>query len=364
VATLEAYGVRYVFGLCGHTNLAMLGAIEQSSLTFIGVRHEQVASHAADGYFRATGQLAAVLTTIGPGLTNALTGIGDAALDGAGMIVIAGDVPSYLAGRGGFQELDLHGEAQQVEMVRPLVKRAWKVASREGLADITGRACQIALADQPGPVLLDVPMDFFSATFHDDIHVAAQRVPADRRTYAPAEQVARAAQMLVEAERPVIYAGGGAARSRARDQVLALAEHLGVPVVTTMAGQGVIPQDHPLCAGYTATVGTPLGHDLINSADVVLALGTRFGEMETSSYDPEVSFRVPPTRIVQVDVDASQIGRAYPVALGVVADAGAFLTQLLAEVHAAPRLGELRAVRGDPGRHPRLARRHRTGTAQ
>ncbi|MEV7232106.1 thiamine pyrophosphate-binding protein [Polymorphospora sp. NPDC051019] len=335
VATLEAYGVRYVFGMCGHTNLAMLGAIEQSSLTFIGVRHEQVAAHAADGYFRATGQLAAVLTTIGPGLTNALTGIGDAALDGAGMIVIAGDVPSYLAGRGGFQELDLHGEAQQVEMVRPLVKRAWKVASREGLADVTGRACQIALADQPGPVLLDVPMDLFSATFRDDIHVAAHRVPADRRTYAPDTQVARAAQMLVEAERPVIYAGGGAARSRARDSLLALAEHLGIPVVTTMAGQGVIPQDHPLCAGYTATVGTPLGHALVNSADVVLALGTRFGEMETSSYDPEVSFRVPPTQIVQVDVDASQIGRTYPVALGVVADVGAFVGQLLAEIRGA-----------------------------
>ncbi|QOC92288.1 thiamine pyrophosphate-binding protein [Micromonospora craniellae] len=335
VETLEAYGVRFVFGMCGHTNLAMLGAIEQSSLTFIGVRHEQVAAHAADGYFRATGELAAVLTTIGPGLTNALTGIGDAALDGAGMVVVAGDVPSYLAGRGGFQELDLHGEAQQVEMVRPLVKRAWKVASREGLADIAGRACQVALADQPGPVLLDVPMNFFSATFSDEIHVAAQRLPADRRRYAAEGQVSRVARMLIDAERPVVYAGGGAARSGARDSLVALAEHLGVPVVTTMSGQGAIPQDHRLCAGYTATVGTPLAHQLVNSADVVLALGTRFGEMETSSYDHDVSFRVPPTQVVQVDLDATQIGRAYPVAVGVVAEVGAFVEQLLGEVRAA-----------------------------
>ena len=334
VATLESFGIEVMFGLCGHTNLAMLEALEKSSITFVGVRHEQVASHAADGYFRACRRPAAVLTTIGPGLTNAITGIGDAALDGAAMVVVAGDVPSYYAGRDGFQELNLHGEAQQTDMLRPLVKRAWRVGHRDSLVDNVAQACKHAVAGRPGPVLLDVPLDLFSARRDDEIPDMARRQPAQPRFLAPSAQVQQAARLLLDAQRPLLYAGGGAVASGAQRAVTALAEYLGVPVVTTLSGQGVISQDHELSAGYTATVGTPVAHELLNGADLVFVLGSQLGEMETSSFNPEVSFRVPPTRLVQVDIDPTQVGKRYPVELGVVADVTAFVEQVLDEVSA------------------------------
>lgn len=329
VQTLESLGVEVIFGMCGHTNLAMLDAVEHSSIRFIGVRHEQVAAHAADGYFRALRKPAAVLTTIGPGLTNAITGLGDAALDGAGMIVIAGDVPTYFSARGGFQELNLHGEAQQVELIRPIVKRAWKAASRQSLGELTIQAFQQAVAPTPGPVLIDVPMDLFSARSTDPLPDVVHRGPTSHRVLADETQVARIAEALAEADRPVLYAGGGAAASSgAQAALVKVAEHLGVPVVTTMSGQGVMPKDHELYAGYTATVGTPVAHRLVNDADLVVALGTQLAEMETSSFAPDIAFRVPPTRLIQVDLDPTRIGRFYPVEVGVIADVATFLEQL------------------------------------
>ena len=353
VKTLEAFGIEVVFGMCGHTNLAMLAAIERSSIRFVGVRHEQVAAHAADGYYRASRRPAAVLTTIGPGLTNALTGIGDAALDGAAMVVIAGDVPTYFSGRNGFQELSLHGDSQQTDVVRPLVKRAWKVSSRRSMADVTMQACQHAVGARPGPVLIDVPMDLFSERHPELVPTFEGRLPVDPKFLAPQHVVVAAAEAIVGANNPVIYAGGGAAASNCQASLTRLAEYLGLPVVTSLSGQGTISQDHELNGGYTATVGSPVAHQLVNEADVILALGTQFGEMETSSFDPEISFRVPPTRIIQVDTDPTQIGRVYPVDIGVVADVDSFLAQLMQQIEQT----EVRRNWRDSPRHVELRSR-------
>ncbi len=332
VRALESFGIEVVFGLCGHTNLAMLDALEKSSIRFIGVRHEQVAAHAADGYFRACHTPAGVLTTIGPGLTNALTGVGDAALDSAAMVLIAGDVPSYLMGRDAFQELPLHGEAQQVDVGRPLVKRAWRVAHRDVLRHDVIRACGYAITGNPGPVLLDVPLDFFSARRTELVPTVDGRIFADQRTPAPQDRVAAAVELLSQSERPVIYTGGGSVLSEAQAEITELAEFLGAPVVSTLSGQGAIAQDHDLYAGYTATVGTPVAHELVNTADVVLVLGSQLGEMETSSFHPDISFRVPPAKLIQVDIDPMQIGKTYPVAIGVQADIRTAVDQLLGDL--------------------------------
>jgi acetolactate synthase-1/2/3 large subunit len=332
VAALESFGIEVVFGLCGHTNLAMLSALEKSSIRFIGVRHEQVAAHAADGYFRACHKPAGVLTTIGPGLTNALTGVGDAAMDSAAMVIIAGDVPSYLIGKDAFQELTLHGEAQQVDIARPLVKRAWRVAQRDVLAHDVIRACSFSVSGNPGPVLLDVPLDFFSEVRTEKPVSVVGRLLTQQRMPAPQEAITAAAELIGSSERLVIYTGGGAVLSEAQAQITELAEFLGAPVVSTLSGQGAISQDHELYAGYTATVGTPVAHELVNTADVVLVLGSQLGEMETSSYHPDISFRVPPTRLIQVDIRATEIGKNYPVAVGIQADIGTAIDQLLGEL--------------------------------
>ena len=162
VRYLEKRGIRHVFGLCGHTNIAVLSAMEHSAVEFINVRHEQVASHAADAYARMTGRASVVLTHLGPGLTNAATGVANAALDCVPMVVIAGDVPAHYYGKHPHQEVNLHADASQYEIYRPFVKRAWRVDRAELLPEILQKAFTIAESGQPGPVLVNVPMDVFS----------------------------------------------------------------------------------------------------------------------------------------------------------------------------------------------------------
>ena len=162
VQYLERRGVEYVFGLCGHTNIAVLAALDKSPIKFINVRHEQIASHAADGYARAKKQTAVVLTHLGPGLTNAATGVANAALDSIPMVVIAGDVPSHFYGKHPHQEINLHADASQYEIYRPFVKRAWRVDRPDLFPEIIEKAFSLAESGRPGPVLVSVPMDIFS----------------------------------------------------------------------------------------------------------------------------------------------------------------------------------------------------------
>src|ERR1700730_11839984 len=173
---LERLGVEVVFGLCGHTIIALLDALGKSrKIRFITTRHEQVAAHAADGYARATGKPGVLLTHLGPGLTNAATGVANAALDSIPMVVIAGDVPSHYYGRHPHQEVNLHQDADQCQIYRPFCKRVYRVDRVADLPRIMERAFHLAQAGRPGPVLVDVPMDIFSADLPVD---AFKQVPA------------------------------------------------------------------------------------------------------------------------------------------------------------------------------------------
>src|ERR1700733_9647744 len=211
---LELLGVEVVFGLCGHTVIAVLDALgKNKKVRFITTRHEQTAAHAADGYARGSGKPGVLLTHLGPGLTNAATGVANAALDSIPMVVIAGDVPSYYFGRHPHQEVNLHMDADQFEIYRPFCKRIYRVDRVEDLPRIMERAFHLAAAGRPGPVLVDVPMDIFSADLAVD---AFHQVPAPMsRPAIDATTVERIVDALASAERPVLYAGGGVVSARA-----------------------------------------------------------------------------------------------------------------------------------------------------
>src|SRR5438128_905998 len=182
---LERLGVEVIFGLCGHTNIAFLDALGKSRIRFVSTRHEQVAAHAADGYARAAGKPGVLLTHLGPGLTNATTGVANAALDSIPMVVIAGDVPSYYYGRHPHQEVNLHQDADQCQIYRPFCKRVYRVDRVADLPRTIERAFHLAQTGRPGPVLVDVPMDLFSANL--PVNAFSQRpAPIARPSIDPA----------------------------------------------------------------------------------------------------------------------------------------------------------------------------------
>jgi acetolactate synthase-1/2/3 large subunit len=348
VEYLEVLGVEVVFGLCGHTNIAMLDALGKSkSVRFISTRHEQTASHAADGYARASGKPGVVLSHLGPGLTNAATGVANAALDSIPMVVIAGDVPSYYYGRHPHQEMNLHKDADQCEVYRPFCKRVYRVDRVEDLPRIVERAFHLCQSGRPGPVLVDVPMDIFSA---DLLEGSFSKVPPKLSKQAiDPESVQFIVEALAKAERPVLYAGGGVISAKATAELIRLAEALELPVAHTLMGKGCLPEDHPLLMGQTGFWGIPVSNDMCRNADVILAVGTRLAEANSSSWNEEYTFKMPPTRLIHIDIDAAELGRNYPTELGVIADAKVALTALAEAAEAGTRVSR-------PGMRERIAR--------
>lgn len=321
VKYLENRGIKHIFGLCGHTNIAVLSALEKSSIRFVNVRHEQIAAHAADGYARITGKAAVVLSHLGPGMTNAATGVANAALDCIPMVVIAGDIPSHYYGKHPHQEVNLHADGAQWEIYRPFVKRAWRVERPELLPEIIEKAFQLAESGQPGPVLVDVPMDIFSKEVEVELFDRQLRnTKVLRRPSMLESDAVEIVNKLAAAEKPVIYAGGGVVLADAARELRELVDHLGLPVAHSLMGKGALPDDHPLTLGMTGFWGTKYTNDSCREADLILALGTRFKEADSSSWYPEYTFAIPETKLIQIDIEASEIGRNYPVEIGVVAD--------------------------------------------
>jgi acetolactate synthase I/II/III large subunit len=340
---LERLGVEVIFGLTGHTVIAMLDALGRSSIRYVSTRHEQVAAHAADGYARASGKPGVLLTHLGPGLTNAATGVANAALDSIPLVVIAGDVQSYFHGRHPHQEINLHQDADQFQIYRPFCKRVYRVDNAGDLPRVIERAFHLAQAGRPGPVLVDVPMDVFSASLPVD---AFSKMPAEIARPAIDEVTAeRIIEALAAAERPVLYAGGGVLSARAAAELMELAEALEVPVAHSLMGKGVAREDHPLLLGMTGFWGTPIANEKCRTADLILAIGTRLAEANSSSWDPRFTFAIPPTRLFHIDADVAEIGRNFPTELGVVADAKLALAALakIAQGTAHGSRGSLRA---------------------
>jgi acetolactate synthase-1/2/3 large subunit len=332
VEYLEKIGVDTIFGLCGHTIIAFLDALGRSTkIKYITTRHEQVAAHAADGYARVTGKPGVLMTHLGPGITNSVTGVANASLDSIPMVIIAGDVPSYFFGRHAHQEVIMHMDGDQYEVLRPFCKRIYRVDRVEDLPRTFERAFHLSMSGRPGPVLVDVPMDHFSSHLYVDAFAKTPPVVA-KPTLDPAvaQQIVEA---LAQAERPVLYAGGGVTHILAKGApalLAKLAETLKVPVAHTLMGKGCLPDNHPWLAGQTGFWGVPIANELCRNADLIVAIGTRLAEASSSSWDPRFTFKMPPTKLMHIDIDPAEIGRNYQTELGAVADSKLALQQLVA----------------------------------
>ncbi len=330
---LERREVKHVFGLCGHTNISVLAALAESPIDFITVRHEQIASHAADAYARVQGRASVVLSHLSPGLTNCATGVANAALDCIPMVVIAGDIPTHYYGKHPHQEVNLHADAAQWEIYRPFVKRAWRVDRADLMAEILEKAFHLAESGQPGPVLVNVPMDVFSEVISSDsFDRVAQNTRALKKPSIDDDTAREIVKALATAENPVAYVGGGILLAQASDELRGFVDHMGLPVAHSLMGKGALRDDHTLVMGMTGFWGTKLVNQTCLNADCVFAVGTRFKEADCSSWYPGYTFNIGAkgntTKVIHIDIEPQEIGRNYPTEIGVVADAKAALRVL------------------------------------
>jgi acetolactate synthase I/II/III large subunit len=341
---LKQEGVTKVFGQCGHTNYALIDACQRFGIEYVSFRHEQMAVHAADAYYRLSHKLAVVNVHLSPGMTNALTGVATAAADSTPMLVICGNTPSYHHAREPHQGIRFHADASQGDIYRPICKRVWRVDDVKLLTDVMPRALNVAQTGRPGAVLIDVPMDVFSQQLNATAVTVARR-PNFEHAAASTAGIAAAAKLLAGAKAPFIFAGNGVTQSEASSELRRVAELLGAPVGTTLMAKGVFPEDHELSVGMTGIWGTRVANSLALSADVILAIGTAFGEADCSSWNPNYTFSIPPTQLIQIDIDPQEVGKIYPVAVGLVGDAKATLHELAAILErAAPNRSAARAA--------------------
>ncbi|GGC70648.1 thiamine pyrophosphate-binding protein [Haloferax sulfurifontis] len=324
---LEKEGVEYLVGIPGHGSTNLLDAFNESDIEVLQPRHEQGAVHLADGYARASGQPLAVFTSIGPGATNTVTGAATAYLDSIPMIIMTGAPQTHEYGQGILQEIERQKPGDFPSVMEPVTKQSFVVNDVEQLPRILRRAFQIATTGRPGPVHIDIPMDVQGAAADIELPDPSTSRSHSRPGGDP-DSITDAAKLLTDAERPVIVPGGGTMLSEAWDEVKALAEHLQAPVIPTFQGKGVIPEDHDLFVGYAGWIGSTAGNELASNADVVLAIGCRFSDLHTSSFEPGVSFDIPPSKLIHVDIDPSEIGKNYPVEVGIQGDAKVVTKQL------------------------------------
>ena len=361
---LEQEGVTKVFGQCGHTNYALIDACHKLGIEYVSFRHEQMAAHAADAYFRVSHKLAVLNVHLSPGMTNALTGVVTAAADSTPMLVITGNTPSYHHAREPHQGIRFHADASQGDIYRPICKRVWRIDDAKYLTDVMPRALNLAQTGRPGAVLLDVPMDVFSQQISAEPITVARR-PNYGKTAGDPDGIAAAAELLGRAARPMIFAGNGATLSEASAELRQIAELLAIPVATTLMAKGVFPEDHALALGMTGIWGTRVANETARSADVILAVGTAFGEADCSSWNPQYTFALPPTRLIQIDIDPQEIGKIYPVDVGIVGDARATLRELydaLRARQAKPAASRAEAIaRGKAEWQTELAKEQRNG---
>lgn len=328
---LIAEKIPYVFGIPGHGDMAAFDAFKDRAdrISVIAPKHEQAAAHMADAYYRACGRPLATLTSIGPGSMNIATGLGTAFVDSIPLIAFTGGPQTYMLGRGVLQELERQQDNVFPHIIQPMVKRNWDVQHVDLLADVLPRAFNTALSGRPGPVHIELPMDVQAERTDLPVPDPQLRRPAQGRPRPDADAVDEAAARLLAAERPVILAGGGCLTAEAAAELRAVAEYLDAPVVVTMMGKGVFPEDHPLSAEHTGSNGTAVGNHMTREADVLFAVGTRFAEQTSSSYVPGQSVSNE-TEIVHFDIDPTEIGKNYDTVVGAVCDARSGLSELLA----------------------------------
>src|SRR5436309_12543579 len=327
--------VPYAFGLCGHGNIQFIDALfeRQSDIKTISVHHESVAGFMADVYYRVSGRPIATFTSCGPGSANLPISLGNAFLDSVPFMAVTGNVPTSQFNRGAFQELYRHYQADFPATVRSYCKKVFQPTRGEMVPLAVRQAWKTMVTGRPGPVVLDVPFDVF-------VEASATEAPKPGewsaniscRCGADPEGVVKAVDMLLSAERPTIIVGQGVRWGGACNELLKLAERLQIPVAASASGLGAIDASHPLALGLVARGGHYQANHATRQADVLLALGMRFDDRTSSSWIQGYSFTIPPTKLIHVDIDPEEIGRNYPVALGLMADVRTFRRQVHAEL--------------------------------
>jgi len=311
IEALKQQKVDAIFGLPGGAILPVYDVLFDSEIRHILVRHEQCAAHAADGYARASGRPGVCMATSGPGATNLVTGIANAFMDSSPIVAITGQVPKTMIGKDAFQEADILG------ITTPITKYNFQVRKASDIPRTVRTAFHIASMGRPGPVLIDVPKDVQTETdemeFSDEIEIRGYKPNLDPHPI----QLKKAAELLAQAERPVILAGGGITISNASPDLLALAELLSAPVATSLMGKGSFPENHPLSLGMIGMHGTQPANKLILEADVILVVGLRFSDRTTGRLDQFC----PDGTLIHVDIDSAEIGKNAKVDVPIVADA-------------------------------------------
>ena len=327
--------VPYMFGLCGHGNIGLIDAMHERAdeILTISVHHESVSGFMADVYYRVSGQPTATFTSCGPGSANLPISLANAFFDSVPFLAITGNVPTSQFNRGAFQETYRHYQADFPSTVQAYCKRVYQPTRGEQVPLMTRQAWKTMVTGRRGPVVLDVPFDIFkesATTETPDPSVWSANISS--RCGADPDGVVKATDMLLSAEKPVIVVGQGVRYGGAAAELLQLAERLKIPVAASASGLGALPVEHPLSLGLVQRGGTYQANHACRQADVLLAIGVRFDDRTSSSWIPGYSFTIPPTRLIHVDIDPEEIGRNYPVALGLMADVRTFLRQILAEL--------------------------------
>ena len=322
IRALHDEGVELLFGYPGGAALHIYDAIfNQDKVEHILVRHEQAATHAADGYARATGKPGVVLVTSGPGATNAITGIATAFMDSIPMVVISGQVDSSLIGSDAFQETDMVG------ISRPIVKHSFMVQNAEDIPAVVKKAFYIATTGRPGPVVIDVPKDItdparkFEYHYPESVKMRSYSVPSKGHT----GQIKKAVEILLSAKRPIIYAGGGVVQGNGSELLTQLAKMLGYPVTNTLMGLGAYPATDKQFLGMLGMHGTYEANMAMHFSDVVLGIGARFDDRVTNA----VSKFCPGAKILHVDIDPASISKTVAADVPIVGSVTSVLEDML-----------------------------------
>ena len=325
VRSLADEGVEYIYGYPGGALLHVYDAIfRQKAITHILVRHEQAATHMADGYARATGKPGVALVTSGPGATNTITGIATAYMDSIPMVVISGQVPSAFIGSDMFQEVDMVG------ISRPIVKHSFLVKRAEDIPEVIKKAFHLAQTGRPGPVVVDIPKDITDLSKKYEYHYPEK---VRLRSYNPPVkghngQIRKAVELLAEAKKPIIYAGGGVVLGKASEQLTALAKTLNVPVTNTLMGLGAYPGSDRQFVGMLGMHGSYCANQAMHNADLILAVGVRFDDRVTNN----TSKFCPDAKIIHIDIDPASISKTVQADVPIVGPVDAVLDTMIRQV--------------------------------
>ncbi len=327
IETLKEEGVEHIFGHPGGAIMEVYDALyRDGSIKHILTRHEQGAGHMAEGYAKATGKVGVAMSTSGPGATNLVTAIADAYMDSVPVVFITGQVPTHLIGNDAFQEVDIVG------ITRPITKHNFLVKDIESLPLIIREAFYIARAGRPGPVLIDIPKDItqkFSDVAIPDMEKVINSLPGYKpHTEGNPQQIRKAARLIMEAKRPVLYVGGGAIHAEANKEVLELAELMNIPVTTTNMGKGAFPETHPLALHMLGMHGTYYANMAVYNCDLLIAVGARFDDRVTG----KVEEFAPQATIIHIDIDPASISKNIVVDVPIVGDVKIVLRKLMDEI--------------------------------